>query len=122
MSIRVALNDKEEGAEWALLKDVRELNAGDRRAARGAVATTLGTDGKTLVYPGDYDDQLRNAVLSRVIKDWNLTKPVPHGDVTVFDELSIEQIDRLYDAVQPHIDYFNGVPNPTQKDTDPTSA
>lgn len=120
MAIRVSLNDKEEGAEWALLKETRELNAGDRRAARGAVATTLGTDGKTLVYPGDYDDQLRNAVLSRVIKDWNLTKPVPNGDPSVLDELTIEQIDKLYEAVQPHIDYFNGVPNPEAKGTDPT--
>lgn len=123
MAIRVALNDAEEGAEWALLKDVRELNAGDRRAIRGAVPLTLAADGRTVVYPGDYDDQMKNVLLARIIKDWNLNRPTPQGDPSVIDELTIDQVDRLYDGCQVHIDFLNNRQIDTsKKGTDPTEA
>lgn len=121
MAIRVALNDAEEGQQYAMIKDTSELNAGDRRAIRGAVPLTLGSDGKTAIYPGDYDDQMKNALLARIITEWNLSHSVPRGDVSVFDKLSIDQVDRLYDAVQAHVEFLNKkVANPAQPGTDPT--
>lgn len=121
MAIRVALNDAEEGQQYALIKDVRELNAGDRRAIRGAVPLRLADDGKTLVYPGDYDEQMKNALLARIVTEWNLSHPLPKGDPAVFDKLDIDQLDRLYAAVAEHVEFLNRQNiNPAQPGTDPT--
>lgn len=123
MATRVALNDAEQGQQFAIIKDVNELNAGDRRAVRGAVPVSLASDGKSVVYAGDYDDQMKNALLARIIKEWNLAWPVPQGDASILDELSIDQIDRLYDAVAAHVEFLNKkVPNPAKEGTDPTVA
>jgi len=123
MAIRVALNDAEEGGQYAFLKEVSELNAGDRRAIRGAVPLTLASDGKTLIYPGDYDDQMKNALLARILTEWNLPHPPPRGDASVFDKLSIEQLDRLYEAVTEHIVFLNkAAVNPAKPGTDPTEG
>lgn len=123
MATRVALNDADPGQQYAVIKDQSELNAGDRRAIRGASPVTLGTDGKTLVYPGDYDDLMKNALLARIVIEWNLTHPLPKGDASVFDLLTIDQIDRLYEAVDGHVKFLNGgVPDPNKRDSDPTDA
>jgi hypothetical protein len=123
MAIRVALNDIEEGGQYAFLKDVNELNAGDRRAIRAAVPVTLGSDGKTIVYAGDHDDQSRNALLARIVTDWNLSYELPRGDPSVFDKLTIDQLDRLYAAVQPHVDFLSvAAVNPGKRGTDPTEG
>jgi hypothetical protein len=121
MAIRVALDDAEEGGSYAFIKEVHELNAGDRRAVRGAVPLTLASDGKTLVYPGDYDDQMKNALLARIVTEWNLQHPHPRGDASVFDKLEIDQLDRLYDAVEPHVKFLNKASEqPTRPGSDPT--
>lgn len=121
MAIRVALNDAEQGQQYALIKEVGELNAGDRRAVRGAVPMTLAADGQTLQYPGDYDDQMKNALLARIVTEWNLAHSLPKGDPSVFDKLEIEQLDRLYDAVKPHVDFLQKASEaPTRPGSDPT--
>lgn len=120
MAIRVALNDVVEGGQYALLKDVSELNAGDRRAIRGAVPLKLADDGTSLIYPGDYDDQMKNALLVRIVTEWNLSHTLPKNDPGVLDKLTIDQLDRLYDACGEHIEFLNKVLQPVQPGSDPT--
>jgi hypothetical protein len=131
MAVRVALNDvpPEDGGKYAILKSTDELNAGDRRAVRGAVSVKIETEGEgenakvRRVLPGDYDDQMQNALLARIVTDWNLDLPVPKGDVSVFDRMDIDMLDRLYEAVTEHVAFLNkGVPDPTKRDSDPTTA
>ena len=130
MAIRVALNDvpPENGGKYAILKGTEELNAGDRRAIRGAVPVRLATDpldpnALVQVLPGDYDDQMKNALLSRIITDWNIDLPIPKGDASILDRMDIDMQDKLYEAVSEHVKYLNKkVVNPTKPDTDPTDA
>lgn len=120
MAIKVQLDDVEEGGKWAYIKEIEQLNAGDRRAVRGSVLLAVDMLGRQLLQ-GDHDDTMKNALLCRIITDWNLTYEIPQGDPSVLDKLSIDQIDRLYKAVDPHLDFLQGkVPNPTERDTDPT--
>jgi len=128
--MRVYLDDREGEGLWADLKDPEDCNAGDRRAMRGAVPVTMAADPTdpdgervTQVYPGDYDEQMKNALLARIITAWNLQHPVPKGDRRILDKLSLEQIDRLYEAVKPHVEFLNkNVVNPSQPGTDPTEG
>jgi hypothetical protein len=121
MAIRVALNDAEEGGQYAFLKEVNELNAGDRRAVRAAVPLKLADDSTTLVYPGDFNDQMQNALLARIVTEWNLPHSLPRGDPRVFDKLTIDQLDRLYDAMEPHVAFLNKQAiNPAVAGSDPT--
>lgn len=121
MAKRVELDDA--GKQYALLKDVKQLNAGDRRAIRGAVPLTLASDGKTLIYPGDYDDQMQNALLARIVTEWNLPLTLPKNDPTVLDQLELDQIDKLYEATQEYVRFLNGgVADPSEKDSVPNSS
>jgi hypothetical protein len=121
MAKRVALNDvlPENGGKYAILKDVRECNAGDRRAIHGAV--DVRSDGMSMIYPGDHDYRKKNALLSRIITEWNLDLPVPTKDPTSLDRMEIDMIDRLYDATDEYVEFLNEkVVNPTKQGSDPT--
>lgn len=127
MATRVALNNKRgDAARWATIKNKEELNAGDRRAMRGAAPVQIVVNEErrqvTRQLAGDFEDQQRNALLARIITDWNLQWPLPAGDPAVFDDMPIDQLDKLYEAIEPHMLFLNGgMPDPTEKDTDPTS-
>lgn len=126
MAIRVALDDYEEGGKYAFIKEPQELNAGDRRAIKAAVPVTLGSDAdgnSTLIYPGDQNERQSNALLARVVTDWNLNYELPNGDPSVFDKLEIGQLDRLYQAIEPHAELLAKTAiNPAKPGTDPTSG
>lgn len=112
--------------QYADVKDIADLRAGDRRAVNSATEVRLEGDGKDrkAILPGDSDDNMRYALLARIITEWNLQWPVPAlSGPAVLDNLTFDQLDALYKAVQPHMQLITGqTPTPSDKGTDPTTA
>lgn len=114
--------------QYADLKDLSELKAGDRRAVNAATEVRLEGDGadRKAILPGDMDDNMRYALLARIITAWNLQWPIPSASVNgpvVLDNLTFEQLDALYTAVKPYMALITGqAPTPSDKGSDPTPA
>lgn len=119
MTVRINLTP--DGGQWADVKDVSDLKAGDRRVVRAAVGFRINPETKEVEWPGDYSDRTKAALASRVIVNWNLQYPVPNGDVTVLDELTMPQYDALMKGIQPLIDACQEQVDPSEQGTVPTN-
>jgi hypothetical protein len=122
--MRITLPDN----QWVDVKDVTELRAGDRRAVNAATEVKVVGQGadKTAALPGDSDDNMRYALLGRIIVGWNLQWPIPSQSVNgpvVLDNLTFGQLDALYDGIQEHMQVVTGQnKTPADKESEPTSA
>lgn len=110
-------------SQWADVKDVDDLRAGDRRAVNKQITLRVDQETHEVGIPGDMDDNMRNALLARIITGWNLQWPVPNGRTEILDKLTMTQIDALYKGVQEHFDVIRGKDeDPAEKGSDPTGA
>lgn len=95
------------------------MRRGDRRAVNQVILLESGEGGRAVIR-GSMDDDMRTAVLQRVVTDWSLPWPVPAGHPEVLDNLTIEQDDALSKAVEPHLDMIRGRNAPVKENENPT--
>lgn len=107
------------GSDWADLKEVGELRRGDRRAVNEMISFETSKAGGPLIR-ASLDDDMRSAVLQRVVENWSLPLPLPGKAPASLDLLTIEQDDALSEAVQPHLDAIRGRSAPVKENEDPT--
>jgi hypothetical protein len=118
------VNLSEDGSQFMEIKDLSELNSGDRRAVKAAVNVTIDPETGNQVYPGDMNDRMTNALAARVITNWNLQWPLPSRDITSLDKLTFAQ----YDAMSEGLEEFRKAINkaettsPAMRGTDPTAG
>lgn len=106
---------------WAEIAEPSELRNGDRKAVLKSLTVEVGDDGKSILSLS-YDDEMRDALLRRIVRNWSLPFPLPKDDSASLDKLTIAQADALAKAIKPHMDLVNGVADPTKRGTDPTPA
>jgi len=89
--------------QWAELRDVSTLRAGDRKAVNKTLRWKIDENGRieSTFSPGDMDD-LTNAVLARVIVNWSYALPLPQADPASLDELPLDAWEALEEATKPH--------------------
>lgn len=107
MSIKRILLDPSNPEIWADVRDVDELNAGDRRAVKAAYSLKIDPETRELSVPGDYNELTRNTLAALVITNWSLPLPLPRSDRRVLDRLSMKQLDAIYEGITPHIEAIN---------------
>ena len=115
--MRVTLDDK----NWAEITPVEELRSGDRRAVNRAVRIEL-DDKQQPIITGATTEDMRDALLARIVLDWSFPFPVPGKDPKSLDKLSLPQEDALREATQPHLDLIAGHGSPMEKGSDPTAG
>lgn len=118
MTIRIELPD---GGQYIEVKDVGDLNKGDRQAANAAVKLELDPETGHMLMPGDYNERMNSALAARIITGWNLQWPLPKGDPRVLDNLTMAQADALFEGIKDHVEAINAARvDPREKGTDPT--
>lgn len=120
MTVRINLTP--DGGQWADVKEVSDLNAGDRRSVRAAVGFRINPETKEVEWPGDYSDRTKAALAARIIVNWNLQHPLPSGDASVLDRLTMGQYDALMKGITPQIDACQDQTDPTAEGTVPTNG
>jgi hypothetical protein len=94
------------------------LTAGDRRRAKSAIKVVVGGDDDKREFYGDLEDRINYALLRSMIIAWSFPQTLPRNAATVeladqiLDDLSIEDIEALCDAVRPHYDRVLNGPKP----------
>lgn len=106
---------------WAEITPADELRSGDRRAVNRAVRIEL-DDNRQPILTGAMNDDMRDALLKRVVRDWSLPFPIPEKDAKSLDKLTLKQEDALNEATKPHMDLVTGQVDPAKRDTDPTEG
>lgn len=114
--MRVAIGEK----DWAEITPVEQLTRADRKAVN-AVIVFEQHDG-TPVVRASMDDDMADAILSRVCADWSLPLPPPAADASSLDRLTLEQDDELRKAIKPHIQAILGQNSPVKENEVPTRA
>lgn len=107
---------------WAELKEANELNRGDQKAVLRATTLEIDPDKGVARVGGANDEDMQDALLARVIKDWSLPLPLPGRNPGSLDQLSIEQAKALGEAVKPYLELITDKVDPSKKDTDPTAG
>jgi len=110
------------GGQFADVKEVDELRSGDRHAANAAFTLRIDPETKQAILPGDMDDNMRRALLCRIITAWNLQWPLPSRRPDSLDKLTLEQEDALYKGIEEHFKVIKGQDeDPSEEGTVPTS-
>lgn len=110
------------GTDWADIKEVSELRRADRNAVNKTIVFEADTGTQRPVLRASLDDDMATAVLTRVIDNWSLPLPLPSADPASLDKLTLEQDDKLREAIQPHLDAIRGREAPVKGNPDPTAA
>ena len=113
--MRVDLGD----GQWAELKEVDQLRRSDQKAALRAMNLTIDPETKTVIQSGANDLDMADALLERVITSWSFPNAINKQSL---GQLSLEQGDKLQEAVKPHLDLIAQKVDPAKKDTDPTEG
>lgn len=106
---------------WAEIAEPTDLRKGDRKAVLAALQVEVDGEGRRLMSLG-YDEDMRDALLRRVVLMWSLPFPLPKDDPASLDKLTLAQADALVEAINPHMDLINGKDDPTKRGTDPTNG
>lgn len=116
--MRVELTD---GA-WVDILDVGDLRDGDRKAVNAAVNLEVDPETQLPVIPGSMDDDIRDALLKRIITGWSFTNlPLPRDDKASLDKLTIPDARLLHKAIEPHMALIMQRESPATPGTDPTA-
>ena len=113
--MRVELGD----GQWAELKEVDQLRRSDQKAALRAMNLTIDPETKTVIQNGVNDLDMADALLERIITSWSFPNAINKQSL---GQLSLEQGDKLQEAVKPHLDLIAQKVDPGKKDTDPTEG
>jgi hypothetical protein len=102
---------------WVELRD--KLLAIDRFAVQEAALVETGD--KSRVSYLTLANDMRNALLGRIITSWSYDAPIPSknsfaaADVVIGNAMDLEDYDALEDAVQPLMDLISGKTQPSPK-------
>jgi hypothetical protein len=107
-------------ANWADIKEVRELRRADRRAVNAATGFEVDPETRRMIMRGSTDDAIADAVLRAVVTNWSLPWPVPAVDPASLEKIELEHDDALRKAIQPHIDALKGNNAPVKANENPT--
>ena len=110
------------GNDWADLKEVNELRRSDRRALNKAIVFAADAETGRPVVRASMDDDMADAVLPLVIKNWSLMLPLPSEDASSLDLLTLEQDTKLREGIQGHLNALQGKAAPVKENADPTQA
>jgi len=116
--MRVDLGD----GQWAELKELAELNRGDKKATLRASTIELDPVAGKGYVSGANDEDQADALLCRIVTNWSFPQPLPSKSPKSLDVLSIAQGDKLQEAVKPYLELINGKVDPGKRDTDPTES
>ena len=109
------------GPEWAEVDDVSMLRDGHRKAVNKEIRFTVDEENRP-VFTGGLDDDMTDALVRLVCRDWSLPFPPPDKDPKSLDKLTIEQGRLLHAAVAPHLELVKGQLDPTKRGTTPTTG
>lgn len=108
---------------WVEYRD--KLKAGDRFAVQAVAKVELGsgTDDKRVASFLEMQNDMRNALLGRIITAWSFPDPIPSqnsfaaADVVIGNVLDLEDYAALEKAVEPLMDLIQGrnVPDPKRQ-------
>jgi hypothetical protein len=108
--VRVDLSN----GNWAELRDIEQLNAGDRLAVRRV--NTVPTDDTTGV-PASWKDEMRVALLGEIITAWSYPGwPIPSitpDRKTAVLQVPLKDYNELTMAVEPYLDVVDYYPSKT---------
>jgi hypothetical protein len=108
--VKVALPSGHE----AELRD--QILAGDKRAANAAIELHMDADGGRLVSVS-MTDNVKYALLTRLIVSWDVGQPVPGmvvDPVGLLDSLPLDDLDALSDAIDPLYKRIMGIKDDNQ--------
>jgi hypothetical protein len=89
---------------WAEVRE--EMNGGDRRIGKAAIHLKIAEDGSREM-TGELEENVRYALLRRLIVGWSYPPPLPKDAVdwvATLDNLHIDDIETLAEFVQPFQD------------------
>jgi hypothetical protein len=93
------------GAQWATIRTADSLKRGDQRAVRKAALIDVDPQedetARIQVSQGIEDD-MRDALIARLITEWSLDLPLPVARPDILDELDLATYDALHDATEEH--------------------
>lgn len=107
---------------WVEVKDVLELRRIDRKAVNAAIVYEVNPETKMPIMRASMDDDISDAVLKTVVTNWSLPFPLPSVDPASLDKLTLEQDNKLREAIQPHINALQGTGAPVKDNETPTAA
>jgi hypothetical protein len=94
--------------------DLRDqVLAGDKYAANEAIKVEIQDDG-TRVLTASMTDQVKYALLTRMIVSWDIGQPVPSmvvDPVGLINSLPLDDIEALSDAIEPVYNRVMGIKN-----------
>jgi hypothetical protein len=102
--VRIDLPD----GQWAELRDVAGLKAGDKVAVQRAVKFTQAPDGKPLEVNAGMSEDMQVALLAQVITSWSYEAPVTEDAIL---DLPVGVYNVLAEATTDHIEVMRVVPN-----------
>jgi len=123
------------GDDWAKIKDVSDLRAGDRREVNKKIIIEATPDGRPIIRQSMEDDMV-SAILEHVVLNWSLQMPLPAVDPYrpasadgkvpenpgSLSKLTLGQDNALLEAVKPHYLALTGQDAPTKENETPTPA
>lgn len=114
---------------WADIRDVSELRDKDRKAVNRTLNLEIDPVTQLPVIPGSMDDDMRDALLRRIIDGWSFENlPLPRdnpGSETEdgsLDLLTIQDARLLHEAIKPHMLLITGQEDPNKPGTVPTES
>jgi hypothetical protein len=110
------------GPDWAEIKEPGELRHADRKAVLRVSVMEISPEDKRAYVNGANDEEMRDELLKRVVTNWSLPLPLPSLDADSLGRLTLDQADKLAEAVKPHMDLIVNRQDPTRRGTDPTAA
>src|SRR5262249_39888577 len=108
---------------WIEYRD--KLKAIDRFAVQEAVLIEVGQGGTQKYSVGAMANDMRNALLGRIITGWSFPEPIPANnhfqaaDVVIGNALDLEDYAVVKDAIQPILDLIEGRKRDGKDKTDP---
>lgn len=104
---------------WVEYRD--KLKAIDRFAVQEAVQVEIAPGGGQKYSVGAMMNDMRNALLGRIITGWSFPEPIPSqnhfaaADVVIGNAMDLEDYAALEDAIQPILDLIEGKQSPDPK-------
>src|SRR6185437_10142997 len=108
-----------------------ELRDKDRKAVNRTLTLEIDPVTQLPVIPGSMDDDMRDALLQRIVTGWSFENlPLPKDDPGnpatdepgSLDKLTIQDARLLHEAIKPHMLLITGQEDPNKPGTDPTAS
>lgn len=114
--MRVPIDDK----NWAELTPVGELTKLHRTAVNEFLTSEYDPATGRLVIRASVDDQMAAALLHLICTDWSFPFAPPSADPASLNRLTLQQDEKLREAIQPHINAIKGLNAPVPENEVPT--